>query len=74
MTIGGGTVAEIINLNKRRKAKKKLDKEKKACENRVKHGRTKQERLQAKQEQEKAKQFLDNHKLISNDDDVNIFD
>ena len=41
-------MAEIINLNKRRKAKKKSDKEKKAAENRVKFGRTEQEKQREK--------------------------
>ena len=56
-------MAQIINLNKRRKAKKRQEKEKKAAENRVKYGRTKQERLLAKQEKERADRHLDGHKL-----------
>jgi hypothetical protein len=31
-------MADIINLNKRRKAKKRLQREKKAAENRIKYG------------------------------------
>jgi len=62
-------MAQIINLNKKRKAKKRQDKEKKAAENRVKYGRTKQERLLAKQEQEKANQHIDGHKLEIKDED-----
>ena len=56
-------MAQIINLNKRRKAKKRQDREKKAAENRIKYGRTKQERLIAKQEQERANKHIDGHKL-----------
>ena len=37
-------MAKIVNLNKKRKAKKKIDKEKKAAENRIKYGRTKEEK------------------------------
>ncbi len=44
-------MAEPINLNKARKAKARIDKEKRAAENRVKYGRTKAQKsadLQAK--------------------------
>ena len=44
------TMAEIINLNKKRKAKNRLLKEKKATENRIKYGRTKQEKKDAEKE------------------------
>ena len=57
-------MADIINLNKRRKAKKRIDKEKKAVENRIKHGRSKQEKQQAKLAEEKAKKHIDGHKLV----------
>lgn len=46
-------MAKIINLNKRRKAKKRAHKEQQAIENRIKFGRTKAE----KQMHEKAKQL-----------------
>jgi hypothetical protein len=36
--------AEIINLNKVRKAKERAEKEQRADENRLRHGRTKSER------------------------------
>jgi hypothetical protein len=36
--------AEIINLNKVRKAKERAEKERRAEENRIRHGRTKAER------------------------------
>ncbi len=38
--------AEIINLNKVRKAKERAEKERRAEENRIRHGRTKAERAQ----------------------------
>jgi hypothetical protein len=56
-------MAEIINLNKRRKAKKKVEKEKKAAENRVKFGRTKQEKKAVKHENERRQSLLDGHKI-----------
>jgi Domain of unknown function (DUF4169) len=57
------TMADIINLNKKRKAKNRLAKEKKATENRIKFGRTKKERQIAKQENEHNERHLDGHKL-----------
>lgn len=56
-------MVEIINLNKKRKAKIRLEKEKKASENRIKFGRTKKEKLIEKQDKERDEQHLDAHKL-----------
>lgn len=56
-------MAEIINLNKKRKAKIRSEKEKKASENRIKFGRTKKEKLVEKQENDRNKRHLDSHKL-----------
>ncbi len=56
-------MANIINLNKKRKANNRLAKEKKAAENRIKFGRTKKERQIAKQESERDGRHLDGHKL-----------
>lgn len=56
-------MAEIINLNKIRKTKKRLAKEKIATENRVKFGRTKKEKQIEKQVNERIKNLLDGHKL-----------
>ncbi|KTC86115.1 MULTISPECIES: DUF4169 family protein [Legionella] len=56
-------MVEIINLNKKRKAKIRLEKEKKASENRIKFGRTKQEKQVEKQKNEHNEQHLDGHKL-----------
>lgn len=63
------TMANIINLNKKRKARARLEKEKKASENRIKFGRTKQEKQLEKQEKERNDRFLDNHKLDKKDED-----
>lgn len=56
-------MADIINLNKKRKAKIRLEKEKKASENRIKFGRTKHEKLLEKQDNERNERYLDGHKL-----------
>ncbi|TAL64881.1 MAG: GNAT family N-acetyltransferase [Legionella sp.] len=56
-------MADIINLNKKRKAKQRLEKEKQASENRIKFGRTKKEKLLAKQENERNQRHLDGHQL-----------
>jgi hypothetical protein len=59
----GGTMVDVINLNKKRKAKVRLEKEKKASENRIKFGRTKQEKQIEKQDKERSERHLDGHKL-----------
>ncbi|QBR83026.1 DUF4169 family protein [Legionella israelensis] len=56
-------MADIINLNKKRKAKNRSAKEKKSTENRIKFGRTKKERQIAIQENEHNERHLDGHKL-----------
>lgn len=56
-------MVDIINLNKVRKAKTRLEKEKKASENRIKFGRTKKEKQIAKKENERNERYLDNHRL-----------
>ncbi len=56
-------MVDIINLNKKRKAKIRLEKEKKASENRIKFGRTKKEKQIEKQVNERNERFLDAHKL-----------
>ena len=61
-------MADIINLNKKRKAKIRLEKENKAAENRIKFGRTKQEKLLEKKENERHERHLDGHKLEKEED------
>ncbi|KTD52823.1 DUF4169 family protein [Legionella quateirensis] len=56
-------MADVINLNKKRKAKNKVKKEKKASENRVKFGRTKKEKQIEQQDDERNQRHLDGHKL-----------
>lgn len=60
-------MVDIINLNKKRKAKTRLEKEKKATENRIKFGRTKQEKQVEQQDIERSKRHLDGHKLEQKD-------
>ena len=60
-------MADVINLNKKRKAKARLEKEKKASENRIKFGRTKKEKQIAKQDHERSERHLDGHKLEKKD-------
>jgi hypothetical protein len=52
-------MAEIVNLNKARKAKLKDQAQTTAAENRVKHGRTKAEKAAAKAEAERAARALE---------------
>ncbi len=56
-------MGEVINLNKKRKTKIRLEKAKKASENRIKFGRTKKEKQIEKQENERNERHLDGHKL-----------
>ncbi|MBI1276226.1 DUF4169 family protein [bacterium] len=55
-------MSDIINLKQRRKAKARVEKEKKAAENRVKFGRTKAEKQKEKRLDTQAKQKLESHK------------
>lgn len=55
-------MAEIINLNKVRKARAKADEAKHASENRAKHGRTKGQKSKEELEREKMREALDQAK------------
>ena len=55
-------MAEIINLNRARKARAKSEGQALAAANRVKHGRTKAEKLSARAETERAAKLLDDAK------------
>lgn len=56
-------MAEIINLNHKRKSKIRAEKEQKAIQNRVKFSRTKKEKQQEQQDNERNSRHLDAHKL-----------
>ena len=58
----GLILADPINLNKFRKAKKRADKNQRAIENRIKYGRTKTEKARDRLEAEKAETALDQRK------------
>lgn len=55
-------MADIINLNRARKAKAKAEKAKEAEQNRMVHGTPKAQRNLAKARDEKARRDLDAHK------------
>jgi hypothetical protein len=55
-------MAELINLNRARKAKAKVEKAATAAENRVRFGRTKAERAKASAEKSIAEKLIDGHR------------
>ncbi|HEY2659882.1 MAG TPA: DUF4169 family protein [Caulobacteraceae bacterium] len=55
-------MADIINLNRARKARAKSEGHALAAANRAKHGRTKVEKLSARAEAERAAKLLDDAK------------
>lgn len=57
--------AEIVNLNKFRKARERAEQERKAEENRAKHGRTKADRTRDDDEQARRDRLLDDAKVTS---------
>jgi hypothetical protein len=56
-------MADIINLNRFRKERDRAAKAKEAEENRIRHGRTKEERGQVRAEADKAEKTLDDKKI-----------
>lgn len=56
-------MTEVINLNQKRKAKARTVKEKQASQNRIKFGRTKEEKLKEKLKTKQAQKHLEGHKL-----------
>ena len=57
--------AEIVNLNKFRKAKERAEQEREAEVNRAKYGRTKGERQQDEEEEHRRNVLLDSSKLVN---------
>ena len=55
-------MTEIINFNKKRKAKLRADEAQQAAENRAKYGRTKEQKRLEATKAERLKQQLDGHK------------
>lgn len=62
-------MAEIVNLNRARKAKSRAEKEKAAQANRLAHGTPKALRKLTKAQENKAEQRLAGHRLEKNEDD-----
>lgn len=62
-------MTEVINLNHKRKAKARTEKEKKASQNRIKFGRTSEEKNREKRKAERAKHLLEGHKLDSEENE-----
>jgi len=56
-------MAEIVNLNRARKARAKADAKRTAEANRLTFGRTKTERLSAQKDRDRDAARLDGHKL-----------
>ena len=56
-------MAEIVNLNRVKKAKARLEADKTATANRAKHGRTKAERAKDAAEEERSRALLDGSRL-----------
>lgn len=52
---------KVINLRQQRKAKSRSEKEKKAAENRLAFGQTKQQKQRKQKEQERIARHLDGH-------------
>ena len=61
-------MADIINLNKARKARAKATSAAKAVENRAKFGRTRAERALDQTRKDRAADHLDQHKLNGGDE------
>jgi hypothetical protein len=59
-------VSGVVNLNKARKKKLRIEKDKRAAANRAKFGRTKAEKASDKSEREILARHIERHKL--NDD------
>lgn len=62
-------MAEIVNLNRARKAKAKAEKQKTAETNRVLHGTPKALRKLEETRKDKADQTLSGHRLENDEDD-----
>jgi hypothetical protein len=61
-------MADVVNLNRARKTKKRIEKEKTAEANRVLHGTPKALRNLEKARKDKADQGLSGHRLENKDD------
>ncbi len=62
-------MAEIINLNKYRKRRKRSDDSKQAAENRIRHGRTRAGKSREAGERLQGERTLDGKRIDGTDDD-----
>ena len=56
-------MGDVVNLNQIRKRRERVAADQRARENRIQHGRSKDERIKSAREAEKAKRELDDKKL-----------
>ena len=56
-------MGEVVNLNRFRKARAKAEQEKLAEENRIRHGRSKSEKIEAGKDVDRTDRDLDGKKL-----------
>jgi len=63
-------MAQILNLNRARKAKLRKDKEQRAAENRIKHGTPKSQRARKAAERAIEERRLEGHKRRPGSDDA----
>jgi hypothetical protein len=56
-------MAKVVNLNRFRKDKERIEKAARAAENRAAHGRTKADKTLVKAREDKSKDMLDQHRL-----------
>lgn len=61
-------MAEIVNLNRARKARARSDREAQAAENRVRFGRGKAEKSASAAQADKARRTLDQHRREPHDE------
>jgi len=61
-------MADILNLNRARKARARADREAQAAENRTRFGRTKHEKAAEKANTEQVARLLDQHRLERSSD------
>lgn len=63
----GGQMGDLVNLRKARKAAKRRENAVRAAENRLVHGRSKDERALEEARAEKSRRELDAHRLETED-------
>jgi hypothetical protein len=62
-------MADIVNLNRYRKARQQAENEQAAAQNRARHGRTKAERQREESNAERIRRLIDNARLPRDSDE-----